>query len=335
MKNITEIRKKIQNTSAQRDDRRAWWQVVSTIFLYLASIVTCFWSVTSEDWIGAIISCTVIAIGFARAFVLYHDCIHFSLFESRKTNLYVGRLLSIFCITPPDKWGLEHRHHHSVYGSATGELLEEGTGEPTTLTVEEYSKIGWLSRATYYLSRSNFAPLFGFLLWFVSMRLPWDREVSKHAAQNTIIYSIIHLLVVSLFFLANIKFGFFVLFSFYASMTLGTFLFTIQHSHEKAVVFTKKGSFDWDYSAFYGSSFLRFGKVFDFITGNIAYHGIHHFDSTIPNYLLPEIDKELKLVDNKDIMNISSLFECFRQISKTYLWDETSESWVSKYKKVA
>jgi omega-6 fatty acid desaturase (delta-12 desaturase) len=65
----------------------------------------------------------------------------------------------------------------------------------------------------------------------------------------------------------------------------GVWLFYVQHQFE-GVYWVRKD--DWSYAdaALRGSSYLRLPKVFQFFTGNIGFHHVHHLNARIPNYHL-------------------------------------------------
>jgi omega-6 fatty acid desaturase (delta-12 desaturase) len=51
---------------------------------------------------------------------------------------------------------------------------------------------------------------------------------------------------------------------------------------------------NWDYvlAAIKGSTYYKLPRVFQWLTGNIGFHHIHHLSSRIPNYQLAKCAKE-------------------------------------------
>ena len=76
---------------------------------------------------------------------------------------------------------------------------------------------------------------------------------------------------------------------------------------------------DRDYSkaALEGSSFYKLPRVFQWFSGNIGFHHIHHLSPRIPNYNLEKAWKENELFQVEPITLRSSL-KSFR----FRLWDE-------------
>jgi omega-6 fatty acid desaturase (delta-12 desaturase) len=71
----------------------------------------------------------------------------------------------------------------------------------------------------------------------------------------------------------------------------GVFLFYVQHQFED--VYWEKHD-DWSYAnaALQGSSHLKLPQPFQFFTGNIGLHHVHHLSAKIPNYNLQRAHNE-------------------------------------------
>ena len=52
-----------------------------------------------------------------RVFIIQHDCGHGSFFASRRANVAVGRLCSLFTLTPFANWSRQHRLHHADWNN--------------------------------------------------------------------------------------------------------------------------------------------------------------------------------------------------------------------------
>ena len=73
--------------------------------------------------------------------------------------------------------------------------------------------------------------------------------------------------------------------------TLGVFMFYVQHQFEDVYW---ESSEQWSYAdaALKGSSYLKLPKLFQFFTGNIGLHHVHHLSAKIPNYNLQRAHDE-------------------------------------------
>jgi omega-6 fatty acid desaturase (delta-12 desaturase) len=81
----------------------------------------------------------------------------------------------------------------------------------------------------------------------------------------------------------------------------GVFLFYVQHQFEDAYWETGE---DWNYAdaALRGSSYLKLPKVFQFFTGNIGLHHVHHLSTQIPNYELQRAHDENEIFHDVPIL---------------------------------
>ena len=73
--------------------------------------------------------------------------------------------------------------------------------------------------------------------------------------------------------------------------TAGVWLFFVQHQFED--VYWENGD-TWDYTeaALQGSSYLKLPQPFQFFTGNIGLHHVHHLSARVPNYNLQRAHDE-------------------------------------------
>jgi omega-6 fatty acid desaturase (delta-12 desaturase) len=99
--------------------------------------------------------------------------------------------------------------------------------------------------------------------------------------------------------------------------SLGMWLFHVQHAYETTYW---KGHEEWDYfaAAAVGSSYYRLPKILQWFTANIGFHHIHHLDSRIPNYRLPDcFDAFPELQQARTLTLVDSL-----RCASLSLWDE-------------
>ena len=83
--------------------------------------------------------------------------------------------------------------------------------------------------------------------------------------------------------------------------------------------FESKGEWDFIYAALNSSSYMKMSKVMHWFTGNIGYHHIHHVNSKIPFYRLPEVYKSIKALQVPGTTSLSPL-EIYRCLSLK-VWD--------------
>jgi omega-6 fatty acid desaturase (delta-12 desaturase) len=108
------------------------------------------------------------------------------------------------------------------------------------------------------------------------------------------------------------------------SHSMGLWLFYIQHQFDD-VYWERSEKWDYKTSAIKGSSFLKLPAVFQWFTGNIGFHHVHHLSSRIPNYYLEKCHNENNIF--KEVKPIV-LFKTFRALTLG-LWDETTQKMIS------
>ncbi len=74
---------------------------------------------------------------------------------------------------------------------------------------------------------------------------------------------------------------------FFLSQMLGAYLFYAQHNFPGV---TFKKNIEWSYTnaALESSSYMKLNPFMQWVTANIGFHHIHHLNSKIPFYRLPE-----------------------------------------------
>ena len=101
--------------------------------------------------------------------------------------------------------------------------------------------------------------------------------------------------------------------------------FYIQHQHEHSY---KQWQDNWNYvvSAIRGSSYYKLPKVFQWMTGNIGIHHIHHLSSLIPNYNLEKCMRENTILNK--YVTVVTFWESLKLMSHK-LWDEERQKMIS------
>ena len=75
---------------------------------------------------------------------------------------------------------------------------------------------------------------------------------------------------------------------------------------------------EWDYltASLKGSSHLKLPAVFRWFTGNIGVHHVHHLNSRIPFYRLPEVLRNHPELDKVGRLTLAQSFGCIRLATK-------------------
>ena len=120
---------------------------------------------------------------------------------------------------------------------------------------------------------------------------------------------------------------FFVIFlPYFIACATGSYLFYIQHNFP-SVVFKENAGWTYEGAALESSSYCKMGPLMHYFTGNIGYHHIHHLNSKIPFYRLPEVYAKMpELQQAKETsLNPLEILRCLR----LKIWDADAQRMVS------
>jgi acyl-lipid omega-6 desaturase (Delta-12 desaturase) len=263
--------------------KRGLLEIATSAVPYLALSVAMYLTLGVSPWIE--VALVIPTAGFlVRVFVMFHDCAHGSLLPSRRANRWVGRVLGLFVLAPYRQWRYEHAGHHAT----SGDLDRRGEGDVETLTVAEYQARSWRGRLAYRLFRHpllmfGVGPVFAMVV---------DPRLVHHGTPPRIRNSILATDVALAIIIGALCWliGWEELLIVWAPSALlagsvGIWLFYVQHQFEETY-WQRRGAWSYAEAGLRGSSYLKLPKFFQFFTGNIGLHHVHHLNTKIPNYNL-------------------------------------------------
>jgi Fatty acid desaturase len=281
--------------------RHSLLDVATSVVPYLGLTVAMYLCLNVSVWIA--LALAVPAAGFLlRTFVVFHDCTHGSFLPAKRANLWVGRVTGLLVFQPFGNW----RHNHAVHHGTAGDLDRRGTGDVPTLTVEEYASRPWKGRLGYRLFRSplvmfGIGPIWSLMIgpriWSNGMRPRQRRSViATNLALALLIGAIVWLAGLQAWLLVQMPVA-------VIAGTLGVFLFYVQHQFEDVYW---ESSEQWSYAdaALRGSSYLKLPKLFQFFSGNIGLHHVHHLSAKIPNYNLQRAHDENAIFHDVPVLTV-------------------------------
>src|SRR6185503_15543967 len=112
---------------------------------------------------------------------------------------------------------------------------------------------------------------------------------------------------------------------FFIAMAIGSYLFYAQHNFPD-VSFSDNAGWTYEKAALTSSSFMKMNGLMAWLTANIGYHHVHHLNSRIPFYRLPETMKALpELQDVKTTsLRPGDIWRCLR----LKVWDVAAQRMV-------
>jgi len=297
--------KEIVSSYKVPDNRQAVIQILNTFIPFIALWTLMYLSLSWSIWLMVGIG-LVNAFFLVRIFIIQHDCGHQSFSSSKKANNIIGNICSCFSSIPYKYWSKIHNFHHGH----NGQIEHWEIGDVPTLTVNEYQAKSWLGKLAYRI-------------W----RMPFVTFVIAPIYKNLIKDNI---LIVSVYVILSLVFGWkkFLIVQLFLVLAFGIvsfWFFYVQHQHERSY---KQFRHNWNFilAAIKGSSYYKLPRVFQWLTGNIGIHHIHHLSSLIPNYNLAKCLKEQPIL-TKYVTTIS-FWESLKMV-KHKLWDEDEGKMVS------
>ncbi len=263
------------------------WHVAST----LTAWAVCFALATALPiaWYARLPFTLLTSLVAVRSFILFHDVMHTAMCRGSALWARVCRpivsLFGLWILTPPSVWKESHNYHHAH----TAKLVGSHIGSYMMLTPAMYAKATPAQQQMYRLLRSPFNVLFGYFtvfLWGMCVG-PFIKSQKKH--WDALLALGLHFALIALsvhFFGVSAAFTG-VIGCVALACAYGAYLFYAQHNFPEVHVQPRES---WSYTraALESSSFFDMPPVMHWLTGNIGYHHVHHLNSQIPFYRLPE-----------------------------------------------
>jgi len=307
------------------DTKKAVIQLINSFGPFIALWVLMYFSMRWSLWLTLGLG-IVNAFFLVRIFIIQHDCGHQSFTKSKRWNNVIGYICSFFSFIPYKYWAKVHNYHHGH----SGQIEVWDIGDIPTLTVEQYRKKSAFGKFVYRVFRN---PLVTFVVaptyyLLISNRIPMInignfKKMTFNQLKNNIAIAAVY--VALGFALGWIKFLFVQFFIVFCFGIIAFWFFYVQHQHEHAYN-QWKGNWDYVVSAVRGSTYYKLPRVFQWLTGNIGIHHVHHLSSLIPNYNLERCMKE-NAVLNKYV-TVVTFWESLKFVSHK-LWDEEKQRMIS------
>lgn len=294
---------------------------LATTFVPLLALVAAMYASLAYSY-ALTLALAVPAAGLVvRTFVIQHDCGHGAFFRSRRANDAVGRLCSLFTLTPYQHWRRQHSRHHAIWNNL--DRRESGADiYSTCLTVREYEAMTpgrqrWYRAVRHPAVSLILLPTFVFLAVY---RVPFDTPGSWRKERASVYLTNLGLLATVLSL--GLTFGFGPVAAVHLPVIAlaaiaGVWLFSVQHRFETSH-WSRQEQWTSVAAALRGSSYLRLPRPLQWFTGNIGFHHIHHLSPTVPNYRLAACHRALSRLTSVPTLTLAGAFSA----SGFLLWDE-------------
>lgn len=292
---------------------KSWYYTFSTFFLLTASLLGTYFA----PYLWAKILCSLFsALLLARSFMIFHDYQHHSILRKSFLANFIFTVFGMYILTPASIWKRSHDHHHNN----NSKLFGASIGSFPIMTKEKFLEASDKDKKIYLAVRHPLTIVFAYFTMFL-YGMCWQSFISSPRRHwDSLAVLILH--IGASVFLA-VYFGllswFLTLFlPLFIAHMLGAYLFYAQHNFP-GVVF--RGNVEWCYehAALESSSYMAMNPFMQWATGNIGFHHIHHINSKIPFYRLPEAMEKISELQKATVTRLtpSDIIKCLR----LKLWD--------------
>jgi omega-6 fatty acid desaturase (delta-12 desaturase) len=287
---------------------KSWWHLLSTALLLAAAFGG---TVIDFHWAASVVCSIAAGLLMLRMFVIYHDQQHHAILPRSRVAEVLMRIYGIFTLSPSSIWRSSHNHHHNHNSKLRGAHI----GSFPIMTRDQFEKTPGGRRFKYLFMRHPLTILCGyvFIFLFGMCVYPFFNSPSKH--YDSLIAFVLHVALATVVgvFLGVQALFLTMLVPFFIAMAIGSYLFYAQHNFPD-VAFSDNAGWTYEKAALTSSSFMKMNGIMAWFTANIGYHHVHHLNSRIPFYRLPEAMRALpELQDVKTTsLRPADVWRCLR-----------------------
>jgi omega-6 fatty acid desaturase (delta-12 desaturase) len=305
---------------AKENRRKSWFYALSTILFIgialAATILIPFFSVK-------IIFSLIAGLLMVRMFIIYHDHQHHSILTHSRLANFIMTVFGFYILSPTSIWKRSHDHHHNN----NSKLFSASIGSYPIATKRKYEEMNGRQKFEYLAIRHPLTIALGYFSMFIFGMCIASFISNPRKHYDSLIALVIHLTISVLLFIFvgwQIWFCLFFL-PFIIAFALGAYLFYAQHNFP-GVTFSDNKEWAYEKAAMESSSYMVMNPVMAWLTGNIGYHHIHHLNSKIPFYRLPEVMAHIKELQSckRTSLNIKEVIACLR----LKIWDQDKKMMV-------
>jgi omega-6 fatty acid desaturase (delta-12 desaturase) len=268
---------------AKENRAKSWLYTISTLLLLIAAL---FGTVYNFHW-SLKLACSILAgLVIVRMFVIYHDHQHKAILDKSPLATFIFTLFGFYVLAPTGIWSASHDYHHKN----NCKLFSASIGSYPIYTKHKFDNLSAGEKRHYLFIRHPLTILFGYIFTFMygmcikSMINRFSKNI------DSLVGLILHISyqVTVFYFLGWQTWILMCAIPHFISGAMGSYLFYAQHNFPTV---TFVGNEEWTYegAALDSSSFMKLNQAMHWFTANIGYHHIHHMNSRIPFYRLPEV----------------------------------------------
>ena len=287
---------------------KSWYHTITGLILLVGCIVGTF---IAPSLIGRVLCSLGVAIMLSRFFIIFHDFQHHTILYKSKIANVIFTVFGFYMITPPSIWKRSHDHHHNN----NAKLFSASIGSYPIMTKQKFLEASKKERFGYLAVRHPLNMFFSYFSLFLYGMCIQSFLSSPKRHWDSLVTVLIHVGIAIFLFAYFGPLTWFLTFflPFFLSHMLGAYLFYAQHNFPNAQF---KNNTEWNYAraALESSSYMVMNPFWRWVTANIGYHHIHHLNSRIPFYRLPEAMKAIPELQSARVttLNPSDIVACLR-----------------------
>ncbi|HYG37229.1 MAG TPA: fatty acid desaturase [Cytophagales bacterium] len=297
-----------------KEDRfRSWFETWITILL-----LSIFFTATFVNfYLPLRLLCSVmVALLYVRMFVIYHDYQHHAILQNSKLATVLMKAFGIFILVPQTIWKRSHDHHHNH----NSKLTITGIGSYPTICKNRFLNLTKTEQRIYLINRHPLTVIFGYFTLFIYWLNIKSFVQSPKRHLDSLFTLLFHFIAGGLiwYFLGFYAFLISWFIPYFLAFAIGSYLFYSQHNFPGAE-FKENQDWKYEHAALSSTSYMVMPAPLQWMTGNIGYHHVHHLNSRIPFYRLPEAMKSMPELHSVYITSWHpvEMWRCFR----LKLWD--------------
>lgn len=311
----------LRNTKTYAREHRgwSWFYLWSTLAIFATLIALA--STSSLPLFARAAASLLAGLTLVRVFILYHDFQHGTILHGSRLAKVIMTAYGLAALNPPSIWKRSHNHHHKN----TAKIFGASIGSYPVMTVTAWERATRGQRLGYAISRHPLTMAAGYFTIFIYGMCIRSLIASPREHLDSAVSMVVHAGLIALALWHGwdtLLLG--MMIPCWIASAAGAYLFYVQHNYPAAKLHDRA---EWDYvaAATLSSSHLRLGRLMNWFTGNIGYHHVHHLNSRIPFYRLPEAMAGLPEMQNPGTTSLSlaDIVRCFR----LKLWDAQERRW--------
>lgn len=292
-----------------KEDRTKSWILTISSFLILIALL--FGTVYNFHWSLKLLCSICAGFVIVRIFVIYHDHQHKAILDKSKLADALFTIFGFYVLAPTGIWSASHDYHHKN----NSKLFSASIGSYPIYTKQKFERISRGEQLHYLFIRHPLTIIFGY--FFTFMYGMCIKSIINRFSKNvdSLIGLILHFAYqfCVFYFLGWQTWILMCAIPHFISGGLGSYLFYAQHNFPTV---TFAGNEEWTYegAALESSSYMELIAPLRWATANIGYHHIHHMNSRIPFYRLPEVMAAIPELQNpkKTSLHPKDILACFR-----------------------